>query len=66
MYTAAGVTFCPEDYCGSFFDSDGTCLFKYNNLLIGPYSLPWIFPRFLLRRQPLALALEYTLPPLYP
>ena len=59
LYAAAGVSFCPEDYCGSFFDTDGDCLFKYSNILIGPYSLPWIFPRFLFRRQPLALAFEY-------
>ncbi len=59
LYTAAGVSFCPEDYCGSFFDTDGDCLFKYSNFLIGPYSLPLIFPRFLFRRKPLALAFEY-------
>lgn len=59
LYAAAGVSFHPEDYCGSFLDVDGSCLFKYNNLLIGPYSLPWILPRFLFQRRPLALALEY-------
>jgi hypothetical protein len=59
LYSAAGVTFCPEDYCGSFLDTDGSCLFKYSNLLIGPYSLPWIFPRFLFKRASLSLALEY-------
>ncbi len=59
LYAAAGVTFHPEDYCGSFLDVDGSCLFKYNNFLIGPYSLPWILPRFLFQRKPLELALEY-------
>jgi predicted NAD/FAD-binding protein len=59
LYSEAGVTFCPEDYCGSFLDADGSCLFKYSNLLIGPFSLPWIFPRFLLKRASLSLAIEY-------
>jgi predicted NAD/FAD-binding protein len=59
LYAAAGIEFCPENYCGAFVDSDGSCLFKYNNLLIGPYSLPWILPRFWFQRSALTLAYEY-------
>jgi hypothetical protein len=59
LYSAAGVTFCPEDYCGSFIDTDGTCLLKYNNFLIGQFSFPWIFPRFFFQRKSLAIAVEY-------
>jgi predicted NAD/FAD-binding protein len=59
LYSAAGVTFCPEDYCGSFIDTDGTCLLKYNNFLIGQFSFPWIFPRFFFNRKSLAIAAEY-------
>ncbi|MDD9892479.1 MAG: FAD-dependent oxidoreductase [Gammaproteobacteria bacterium] len=58
LYTEAGIPFEPVNYAASFSQLHGDTYFRYNNLRAGPYSLPMLAGKSLLKPQALGLGAE--------
>lgn len=58
LYQEADIPFEPINYAASFSQLHGDTYFRYNNLRAGPYSLPMLAGKSLLKPQAIGLGAE--------
>jgi predicted NAD/FAD-binding protein len=60
LYRAIHVETEPVDYSATFSDAQGVPFFGYRNLRLGPFSVPTVDPRSLLRRRARRIARDFV------
>ena len=58
LYAQLGVATEPVSYATTFTGSDGQAFFRWRNLRVGDWSLPWVLPQDLATARSRRIALD--------